>query len=77
MKDKSIAQKITQMAFEITGAELNDEEELKESGLDSLSLVAVIAAMEEEFGISFSDDDLDPENLNTLADLVRITERYL
>ena len=50
---------------------------MKESGLDSLSLVAVVAAIEEKFGFTFSDDDLQPENLRMLADLVNISAKYL
>lgn len=77
MTKKEIAEKIVKTAFEISGAELSETEELKESGLDSLSLAALIAGIEEDFGITFSDDDLQPENLTALSDLVRITEKYL
>lgn len=77
MTKNEIAEKIKQVAFEMTGAELNDCDTLKECGLDSLSLVAVIAESEERFGISYTDSELDPENLQTLADLVRITENHL
>lgn len=77
MTKKEIAEKIVKTAFEISGAELSETEELKESGLDSLSLAALIAGIEEDFGITFSDDDLQPENLAALSDLVRITEKYL
>lgn len=77
MTKKEIAEKITETAYDISGAELNETEELKESGLDSLSLVALIAEIEERFGFTFSDDDLQPENLKTLSDLVRITEKNL
>lgn len=68
---------IRQIAYQTTGAELSDGETLQESGLDSLSLVTVIAEIEDRWKISFSDGDLDPEQLLTLADLVRITEKYL
>ena len=76
MTEKEIAEKIAKIAYDAVGAELNEEENLKESGIDSLSLVAVIVAIEEAFGVAFSDDDLDPANLITLDDLVRITRQY-
>ena len=55
MTKKEIAEAITQVALEATGAELNDVETLKACGLDSLSLVAVIAELEEKFGFSFTE----------------------
>lgn len=54
-----------------------DTEELKESGLDSLSLVSVIAGIEEQFGFFFEADDLQPDKLLTLKDLVELTEKYI
>lgn len=77
MTKKEIAEAITQVALDTTGAELNDVETLKACGLDSLSLVAVIAELEEKFGFSFTESELDPENLQMLADLVRITENHV
>lgn len=77
MTKTNIAEKIIETAFEISGVELSEAESLKESGLDSLSLVALVAALEEKFGITFSDDDLQPENLIWLSDLVKITEKNL
>ncbi|MCH5164501.1 MAG: acyl carrier protein [Clostridiales bacterium] len=70
-------EKIVQVACEVTGVELTENETMKESGLDSLALVTLIASIEEEFGFSFDDDDLQPENLQMLSDLVRITEKYV
>ncbi len=77
MERESIKNKICEMAFGGLGVTLSDGEEMRESGLDSLSLVMLIASMEEAFGISFSEDDLDPEQLITLDDLITLTERYL
>lgn len=77
MTKREIVQQIKDIAYDIAGAELDENEPLKESGLDSLSLVAVVAAIEEKFGFAFSDDDLQPENLRMLADLVNISAKYL
>ena len=77
MNEDSILQRIVKIADETLGVFLSEEDSLKENGVDSLSLVALIVSIEIEFGISFSDDDLQPEKLNCLADLVKITKRYL
>lgn len=77
MTKHEIAEKIKKIALDVTGAELVDGETLKACGLDSLSLVAVVAEIEERFHITFSDDDLQPEKLVALGDLVRITAKYL
>ncbi len=77
MTDREIRDRIKGIALEQTGAELSDKGALKSSGLDSLSLVVLIAGIENAFGITFKDDDLAPENINTLADLTALTGRYL
>lgn len=77
MPKEKIKEKIKKIALDAVGAELKEDCPLKECGLDSLSLVAVIVGIEETFGFFFSDDDLNPENLVTLNDLMEITEKYL
>ncbi len=77
MERESIKTKIRELAYECAGVTLRDGEDMRESGLDSLSLVMLVASMEEAFGVSFSEDDLDPEELRTLDDLVALAERYL
>ena len=77
MKRKQLKEKIIKLAEETRGAFLEEDESLKECGVDSLSLVTLVVAMEEAFGVSFSDDDLQPENLRALSDLVALTEKYL
>ena len=76
MTEKQLTDKIKAIALEQTGVELTDGE-LKSSGLDSLSLVVLIAGIEDGFGITFKDDDLAPENITTLSRLVELTGKYL
>ena len=45
--------------------------------MDSLGLVALVVGIEEEFGFSFCDSDLQPENLQTLADLIELAGKYV
>lgn len=77
MKKEEIKGKIIGLAREELGVELSDETPLKESGLDSLSLVTLITVIEEFFLFAFEDDDLQPDKLLTLDDLATLTGRYL
>ena len=77
MTNNEISKKIMQIAIETIGVVLNENESLKESGLDSLALVTLVASIEDEFGFQFDDDDLQPDNLQMLSDVVRITEKYV
>jgi acyl carrier protein len=55
--------------------ELGDEQSLLAPGLlDSVAILRLVAWIEDEFGFTLLDDDVVPENLETirrLADLVR------
>ena len=77
MDKKDIEEKIIERAKQPTGSDIKSEESLKESGIDSLALVTLIVSIEDEFKITFSDDDLNPERLRHLSDLVNLTEKYL
>ena len=64
----------------LRAAEIDAEEtdRLKEDcGLDSLSLVSVVVALEEVAGVTFDDGDLDPATLRTVRDLITLAEKYL
>lgn len=50
------------------------ESELKALSLDSLSFVAVLVAIEEEFQIEFELDELDMGAWNTVADVIKAAE---
>lgn len=77
MDCKEIKSRIMSLTYETIGADLTEEESLKESGVDSLALVSLIVGIEEDFGFTFCEDDLQPEKLQTLSDLVAITEKYV
>lgn len=60
----------------VENAEMTDR--IKEDcGLDSLSLVSVIVHLEDDLGNEFDDGDLDPAELLTVGDVVKLTEKYL
>ena len=77
MDRENIKEKIIKAAKETIGADLDENESLIESGVDSLALVSLIVSIEYAFDVEFSDDDLQPENLQTLSSLIELVERYL
>lgn len=77
MDRENIKEKIIKAAKETIGADLDENESLIESGVDSLALVSLIVSIEYAFDVEFSDDDLQPENLQTLSSLIEMTEKYI
>ena len=77
MTEHELTKQIAKIAADVTGVSLSETDPLKESGLDSLALVALIAEIEERFGFAFTDSELDPEKLQTLADLVAVTGKHI
>lgn len=49
----------------------------EDCGLDSLSLVSVIVGLEETLGKEFDDSDLEPAELITVGNIIKLTEKYL
>lgn len=41
---------------------------------DSMAVIAIVTAIEEEFGVAFSDDELSAETFETLGALVRLVD---
>ncbi|EGD49398.1 phosphopantetheine-binding protein [Ruminiclostridium papyrosolvens DSM 2782] len=55
---------------------ISDEQQLIDSGLiDSISIVNVILFLEKQFKISFSEEDMLPENFETLNAMVDTVEK--
>ena len=77
MNKEEIKERIIKIAEETIGVYLEEDEPLMESGVDSLSLVTLVVSIEETFGVVFLDDDLQPENLQMLSNLILLTEKYL
>lgn len=56
--------------------EFTDEESLLEAGvIDSLAMVDLIADLERTFGISVDEDDMTPENFDSVNAIVAYLER--
>ncbi|UJF31362.1 acyl carrier protein [Paenibacillus hexagrammi] len=51
---------------------LSGEEPLSQIGLDSINCMEVVVNLEEEFSITFNDEELLLENLNTIQKLLQL-----
>lgn len=45
-------------------------------GLDSLKMVELIVALEDEFNIEFDESDLDPKALETVGSIYALANKY-
>lgn len=56
---------------------LTGETQLYESGVDSISLIMFVIAIENKYNIVWDDNDLIIERLSTLNGIISIINRYL
>ena len=55
---------------------LGDEDSLLDTGaIDSLGLLDVVGYLEDELGLEIDDEDMSPENFDSIAELTRFVER--
>ena len=76
----TLSEKLGQILKRITGRiiSVSSEQSFKEElGIDSLTMVELVLATEEEFGIEFDQSDLTEENLGTTDAFLRLLERKL
>ncbi len=60
----------------LAAARLDDEASLLDSGaIDSIGLLDIVAFFEEELGFEIDDDDMAPENFESIAEMTRFAER--
>jgi acyl carrier protein len=61
-----------------SGLEIHPEMDLFAAGvLDSFGMLGYISALEEEFGISISNEDLIPQNLWNIVATIVTVEKYM
>lgn len=75
-----ITEKVSRYLSEVKGLpqgfELRPETQLLQSGLiDSLGMVDLVAYLEQSFSIAVDDDDMVPENFETVAAISAFVER--
>ena len=74
-----IFDQVSAVLAELSGTEsIRLEDELKNDiGLDSFGLVNLILTLEERFGITMDDSDMNPFDLIDVESVVRLVEKYL
>ena len=50
--------------------EIADQDDLFKFGMDSISCIKLIVAIESEFGFVFDDEDLNMDNVKTISSIV-------
>jgi acyl carrier protein len=61
-----------------TAEDLREEDSLLERGIiDSTGVLELVAFIEEKFGITVEDDELIPENLDTIRDIAEFIRRKI
>jgi acyl carrier protein len=69
---------LTEIAVNLDKKSLDPDEDLLEQGIiDSLGLMKLIAFMEETFSIKIIDEEIIPENFQSLASMVSLVELRL
>ena len=63
---------IEMLKEKINGKEVTKESNLKDLGIDSLDLVEIVLQAEEEFNISFSDEELN--SFKTVNDVCKVLD---
>jgi len=53
-----------------------EEDDLLQAGLDSMSIMRLVLFIEDEFGVTLPDDELTPENMQTLNRLEKWIGRH-
>ena len=62
--------------FVDNGIDVCESDELKSIGIDSMKKVGVIVKIEEILNIQFEDADLNPNNINTVQQLIDLVSKY-
>ena len=73
-----LVRQLLELAPDFTG-DVGDDTPLADGGLglDSLSLIDLLAVMESELGVVMSEDDITDEHFGTVARVLRLMERRL
>lgn len=75
----NIEEKVKDILFELSGEEINDLSVslADDLALDSLSMVTLLLEIEDAFVIELLEQDMNPYDLVTGVDIVRLVERYM
>ncbi len=56
-------------------AEFSDEDDLLEAGLDSMGIMRLVLFIEEKFGITLPDEEIEPDNIQSISRISQWIER--
>ena len=65
-----------ELVFVDNPQEFSEDDDLLEAGLDSMGIMRLVIFIEEEYGVVLPDEELEPENLQTLKRLVAWIKRH-
>ena len=65
-----------ELVFVDEPSEFGDDENLLEAGLDSMGIMRLVIFIEEEFAVTLPDDELEPENLESLNKIMSWIKRH-
>jgi acyl carrier protein len=69
---------LSEIAVDLGKKSLAPDDDLLEQGIiDSMGIMKLITFMEETFGIGIEDDDIIPENFQSLASMVAFVEQKM
>jgi len=54
-----------ELIFVAEPEKFSDDDDLLEAGLDSMGIMRLIMFIEEQFGVTLPDSEIDPDNVNT------------
>jgi acyl carrier protein len=69
---------LTETAVDLCKESLNPDEDLLEQGIiDSLGLMRLVVFLEKTFAIEISDEDMVPENFQSLNTITKLVEQRM
>jgi len=57
-------------------AAFSDDDDLLEAGLDSMGIMRLVLFIEEKFGVTLPDEEIEPDNIQTVNRITAWIERH-
>ena len=74
MSKTDISRKVTEMLFDRVGRQVHETEQIKDLDMNSVDFVEFIMDIESTYDIEFPYEMLSPEDLDTVANVIKIIE---
>ncbi len=65
-----------ELIFVANPEQFNDDDDLLEAGLDSMGIMRLIMYIEDEYGVTLPDTEIEPENVQSFNTLVQWILRH-